>query len=360
MDFSGDNKLVAAGTSKSYIKIWSIDGKPIPSEDPNITPSDTQRLYGHSGAVYAVSFSPSLEGTQESESISPTRPHFLLSSSADGTVIMWSLDTFQQVVIYKGHHGPVWDFSWGPFGHYFVTGGHDKTARLWMTNQTRHVRIFAGHEDGVDVVAFHPNSAYVFTASSDKTVRMWAVSNGAAVRMFTGHPSMITSLACSRDGKQLASGDDSGNILIWDLATGRLSKRLKGHGKGGIWSLAFTVESTVLISGGADATVRVWDVHPAAKPYTNQPNATSTAGTANADAAKEGTVAGAGSTNAATSSATGVGTMAPSALGGTGKRRKDDVVSWEQISAFPTKKTPIYKVKITGMNLAIAGGCAMP
>ena len=41
------------------------------------------------------------------------------------------------------------------------------------------------------------------------------------------------------------------------------------------------------------------------------------------------------------------------------KRGKDAVVSEHQISAFPTKNTPVYKVKFTGMNLVLAGGAYM-
>lgn len=359
---------MAAGTSESYIRVWSIDGKAIPTLDSAVPPSNSHRLIGHSGPVYAVAFAPATESSPETESIAETRAHWLLSSSADGTVRLWNLDAWQQIVVYKGHQGPVWDLSWSPYGHYFVTGGHDKTARLWATDKVRHLRLFAGHDEGVDIVAYHPNTAYIFTASSDRTVRMYAVTNGQAVRMFTGHPNAITALACSKDGKQLASGDDAGNIILWDLASGRLLKRLRGHGKGGIWSLSYSVESTVLVSGGADGTVRVWDVHPSARPYTNQPTSNALAGTSSvagaADGGKDGATGGAAGTSgtvAGAGSATGtvVGTMT-SALGGTGKRRKDDVVSWEQISAFATKKSPVYKVKVTGRNLVIAGGAYMP
>ena len=90
---------------------------------------------------------------------------------------------------------------------------------------------------------------------------MWAVSNGNCVRMFTGHTSMITALECSKNGKVLASADDTGVILLWDLGPGRLLKKMRGHGKGGIWSMSWSAESTVLVlSGGADCTVRSWDV----------------------------------------------------------------------------------------------------
>lgn len=343
MDFSGDQMLVAAGMEQSYIRIWSMDGNKIqPTYDymDMETPANSRRLIGHSGPVYAVAFAPSI--ARDNPSV-PTNARWLLSSSADCTIRLWSLDLWQCMVVYKGHDQPVWDLAWGPFGHYFVSGGHDKTARLWVTDHIRQQRIFAGHDQDVDCVCFHPNSAYVFTASSDHTVRMWAVTTGNAVRLFTGHTGKITSLSCSKDGKFLASGDDQGSILIWDLAPGRLLKRMRGHGKGGVWSLSWSAESTVLVSGGSDYTVRVWDVHGPSQDSSQR-------------------LLGDGTTGPKVDNPTSTGAGAQSSsVGGMGKKKgKDVVVSSDQISAFPTKKTPVYNVQFTNMNLLLAGGAYLP
>ena len=339
LDFSGDNSLVAAGTSESYIRVWSMDGKVIPSIT-DTQPSNSKRLIGHSGPVYAVSFAPSTSSASPDDSQTDTK--WLLSSSADGTIRLWNLDIWQQLVVYKGHIGPVWSLTWGPFGHYFASGGHDKTARIWSTDKIRHLRLLPGHDADVDVVAWHPNNAYLFTASSDKTVRMWAMSNGQPVRMFTGHTTSVTALCCSPSGKLLASADEAGWILLWDLGSGRLMKRMRGHGKGGIWSLSFSVESTVLISGCADCTLRVWDV-------TGPPKDT---GALNKVSGEVGKIDGA--TAASVTQTVNLGGSS-----GPKKRGKDAVVTADQISAFPTKNTPVYKVKFTGMNLVLAGGAYM-
>ncbi|KAL9110017.1 MAG: hypothetical protein Q9227_005356 [Pyrenula ochraceoflavens] len=340
IDFSGDEKLVAAGTSESYIRVWSLDGKAIPSTDGSSASS--HRLIGHSGPVYAVAFSP-IRQTPPGSDISQSNG-WLLSSSADSTIRLWSLDLWQNIVVYKAHIGPVWDLAWGPFGHYFVSGGHDKTARLWSTDHIRPLRIFSGHEDGVDVVAFHPNSAYLFTASTDRTVRMWRLTDGQPVRMFTGHSTSITAMACSPSGKFLASADDAGNIILWNLATAHLHKRMRGHGKGGVWSLSFSVESTVLVSGGADNTVRVWDVFGPAKDSS-----------APGKPGEGPKVDGTGPVGGASAVAAKPAGMAGVTAGGGKRRGKEAVVTGDQISAFPTKKTPVYKVQCTGMNLVIAG-----
>jgi transcription initiation factor TFIID subunit 5 len=201
----------------------------------------------------------------------------------------------------------------------------------------RHRRLLAGHDDDVDVVAWHPNSSYVFTAGSDKTLRMWSLQTGNAMRMFTSHTAVISAVACSPNGKIVASADIDGAIILWDLASGALVKRMRGHGKGGVWSLTWSVESSVLVSGGADGTVRVWDV-------AEKKSETATGTGAKLDGAKDGA--------SAVSAAAGTASIA-----GAGKKRaKEAVVSSDQISAFPTKNSPVYRVKFTRMNLVLAGG----
>jgi transcription initiation factor TFIID subunit 5 len=212
--------------------------------------------------------------------------------------------------------------------------------------------MMVGHDSNVNQVAWHPNGVYVFSASdqADKSVRMWSISTGQCVRIFTGHTDFISALECSPSGKILASADGGGNIILWDLAKGTQIKRCRGHGRGGIWSLFFSVESTVLTSGGADGTVRIWDVNVPTDPYKNSET--------------DGAVIGTGGQADATRLA-GVTTSAPSAAAGgtiTGgkKKGKEMVVTPDQISAFPTKKSPVYKVKFTRMNLVMAGGCYLP
>lgn len=329
--------------TESHIRLWRLDGKAIISvlDRADRQPSAYRRLIGHSGPVYGVSFSPCVASDKPDSTGPSTGPKYLLSCSADKTIRMWSMETLTCLVVYKGHDLPVWDIKWGPFGLYFLSGSMDKTARLWRTDHIAYLRMFAGHERDVDVVEFHPNGVYVFTASCDRTVRMWAVSNGYCVRMFTGHTGNLTSMACSPNGKLLASADDSGTIILWDLASGRLKKRMKGHARGGIWSLTWSVESTVIVSAGADCTVRVWDVDPPAEPNSN------TQGKVIAE--------GGGGTKIDANA------QAPAGVGvGSKKKGKDVQVTADQISAFPTKKSPVYKVRFTRQNLVLAGGAYLP
>lgn len=326
--------MVAAGMAEHYIRVWNLDGKPLESQIPGEQPAASRRMIGHTGPVYKVSFSPAiaLDPNVDPETLPPTTAVWLLSCSADGSIRLWHLDTWACLVVFKGHLSAVWDVEWGPFGHYFASCGRDGTARMWTTDSIAAHRIFGGHDDSVNCVSWHPNNAYIFSASDDKSVRMWAVSNGTAVRMFTGHTGHITSIACSPSGKLLASADDAGAVLIWDLGQGKLLKRMRGHNRGGIWSLGWTAESNVIISGGVDGTVRLWDI------------------------TTEGVEKGETIAKSGAGVKVDLGAQQPGPAVSK-KKNKEEVVSPEQIGAFATKKTPVLKVKFTRMNLALAAGC---
>lgn len=170
--------MMAAGFSESYIRLWSLKGERLKGMrsdfssssirdcessficsnsllGPNLLAasslhrirekrgSTTRKLIGHSGPVYSLDFDP-LCG-------SAAPPKYLLSSSADATIRLWSMDTMTNVVAFRGHENPVWDVKWSPMGVYFATASRDRTARLWSTDRTSALRIYAGHLSDVDV-----------------------------------------------------------------------------------------------------------------------------------------------------------------------------------------------------------------
>jgi transcription initiation factor TFIID subunit 5 len=103
-----------------------------------------RKLVGHSGPVYSLSFDP-LSG-------SGGPPRALLSSSQDGTVRLWSMDTYTNLVVYRGHgHDAVWDVEWGPMGVYFASASRDRTARLWSSDRVTSLRMYTGHLSDVNV-----------------------------------------------------------------------------------------------------------------------------------------------------------------------------------------------------------------
>eukprot|EP00258_Populus_trichocarpa_P029426 XP_024445445.1 transcription initiation factor TFIID subunit 5 isoform X1 [Populus trichocarpa] len=307
---SHDGSLIAGGFSDSSLKVWDMaklghqagnsilqgENDTAPSEQGQ-SPNSGKRSYtlfqGHSGPVHSATFSPLGD--------------FILSSSADTTVRLWSTKLNANLVCYKGHNYPVWDVQFSPVGQYFASASHDRTARIWSMDRIQPLRIMAGHLSDVDCLQWHANCNYIATGSSDKTVRLWDVQSGECVRIFIGHRSMILSLAMSPDGRYMASADEDGTIMMWDLSSGRCISPLIGHNSC-VWSLAFSCEGSLLASGSADCTVKLWDVTTSTKaPRTEE-----------------------------------------SKSGNTNRLRL--------LKTLPTKSTPVYTLRFSRRNLLFAAG----
>ncbi|XP_040379868.1 protein ROOT INITIATION DEFECTIVE 3-like [Oryza brachyantha] len=69
----------------------------------------------------------------------------------------------------------------------------------------------------------------------------------------------IEPIACSKDGVFLVGGARSGHAYIWEIASGALLKRWRGH-KTAISCLAFSQDTSLLISGSIDGTVCTWSM----------------------------------------------------------------------------------------------------
>ncbi|XP_048540104.1 transcription initiation factor TFIID subunit 5-like [Triticum urartu] len=307
---SNDGSLVVGGFSDSSVKVWDMakigqPAKTSTSQGENgssqgehlSSTSEGKRPYtlfqGHSGPVYSAAFSPFGD--------------FLLSSSSDSTIWLWSTKLNANLVCYKGHNYPVWDVQFSPVGHYFASASHDRTAQIWSMDKIQLLRIMAGHLADVDCVQWHVNCNYIATSSSDKTVRLWDVQTGECIWMFIGHRSMVLSLAMSPDGRYMASGDEDGTIMMWDLSTGCCVSPLAGHNSC-VWSLAFSCEGALLASGSADCTVKLWDAASSTKALK----------------------------------------MDDTQAGSTNRLRL--------LKALPTKSTPVYNLRFSRRNLLFATG----
>ena len=74
----------------------------------------------------------------------------------------------------------------------------------------------------------------------------------------------ILSVAFSIDSTRIVSGSEDKSLQVWDASTGAEIKVLEGH-TDAIFSVAFSTDSTRIVSGSQDKSVRVWDVSTGAE-----------------------------------------------------------------------------------------------
>ncbi|MCX7418896.1 MAG: protein kinase [Planctomycetia bacterium] len=189
--------------------------------------------YPHLGMVMNAEFSP-IKGSL----------HFV-SASYDGTAKVWEWQPEQQtarlVHELKDHVGPVRFGTWSVDGSKILTVGHDARPRVWTIKPDA---------EPTSVTLDLPMPANDQGAKKDYDQLCGTFSNdGRFVAI---------------GGKEAGTQESVG--WVWNLAPApnaapQLHAEIRGHGLGGVNSVAFLPDDDRLLSGGSDGTARMWDWH---------------------------------------------------------------------------------------------------
>ena len=220
-----------------------------------------------------------------------------VTAGADGRIAIWPERALQPQTVLQGHAAPIVALAESPDGALLASASWDHTIRLWPLAGGA-PRVLAGHQQNVNGVAFSPDGRSVISAGYDLTLRIWPTDQDAAATIVTlptplnavavaadgeiiaggasgslyfvtpaGAPSgevqasatPIISVAVSRDGKLLAAASIRGSIAVVDRKERKLVRTLVGPGLP-VWSVAFLPDNQTILTGGADRTIRRWNV----------------------------------------------------------------------------------------------------
>ncbi|MBE9183309.1 CHAT domain-containing protein [Microcoleus sp. LEGE 07076] len=171
----------------------------------------------------------------------------------------------------KGHADIVNSVAISPNQNIIASGSLDKTIKLWNLCTGELLHTFTGHSSGVIDVAFSPDGKTLASASNheffDGSIKLWDVAN-KQFKQSLGNTLLALRTSClafSPDEQTLANGHIGttlmgGTIDIWNLKRSRIEKTLWGH----VWEvncLAFSKDGRILVSGGLDGAVKIWNWH---------------------------------------------------------------------------------------------------
>ena len=90
-------------------------------------------------------------------------------------------------------------------------------------------------------------------------MKLWDVDSGRLLRTFAGHTDQIWSLAFSPDASLLVSGSLDRSAKLWDVATGKLIRSFEEHSDL-IESVTFSPDGKLVLTAGKDEQIRVFDI----------------------------------------------------------------------------------------------------
>lgn len=211
IEFSPDGKTIAVGKYQ-WIELWDLE---------------TQRLIHtyepHAGEVRGLKFS--------SQSASDTTPLRLYASGGipaqSGEIRVWDVDSEELLNSFEIHGDTIESIALNPSSTTLLTASMDEFSAVidltLLSDATtpidKHAKWLTQHVGRVLCTLYHPEGAYFVTGSEDKTIKVW-------------HPDTFNVLV------NFDANDDA------------------------VYSLAYSANEGVIVSGAADNTVRTWRVAP--------------------------------------------------------------------------------------------------
>ena len=351
---SGDGRLAVSGGSDRVVRLWDLAAG-----------RSLRAFEGHREAVTDVAMSAdgtravsaSLDGTVRAwdlatgGSLAVFEGHdghalavalsgprgLVLSGGEDRTVRLWDLPNGRPIRTFHGHTQPVVSLALSKDGALAFSGGQDRTLRVWDVAGGRLHGVFRREAPVLAVAAGEDRTAWLASGTSIAALRvpdrprlpafavcrpvtaveaetrdaafqgrveaarlslrkgdfvgalalvrtarsipgyersndalaLWdeissvlprkGVQGAWEATALEGHSDPILTVAASPDGGRALSGGMDASLRLWDLAGRQLLSVLNGHAET-VSSVAFAPDGRSLVSGSWDRTARLWDI----------------------------------------------------------------------------------------------------
>ena len=252
MTFSPDGTRLLTGDRDGALQLWNVNTHQ-PADPP---------LPAHRGPVVGVDFSPDgrriasmsyLLGENEGNSTDATQ--LRVTDSSSGRPIV---DGPTEI----GYGG--YSLAFRPDGHQIAVGGSDKNIHVFDADTGAVVGSpLSGHTGPVDAVVYSGDGTRIISAA-DNTIHMWSADPDQSIGTRLPGLAFDASLpaAVSPDGRIVATQDvnNSTDIALWSIDTRQLVRTISlGHNIP-VTALAWRPDGQAVAVGGADNTVRIWDM----------------------------------------------------------------------------------------------------
>eukprot|EP01023_Acetabularia_acetabulum_P051597 TRINITY_DN57137_c0_g1_i1.p1 TRINITY_DN57137_c0_g1~~TRINITY_DN57137_c0_g1_i1.p1 ORF type:complete len:336 (-),score=36.93 TRINITY_DN57137_c0_g1_i1:102-1022(-) len=186
----------------------------------------------------------------------------MLTSSGDGTCILWDIERNEKVTEFTDHEGDVMCLSIAPDKKTFVSSGCDNDCILWDIDSGRAEQIFSGHLQDVNCVQFFPNGKAFGSGSDDYTCRLFDIRADRELMQYKVEKKnegekAVTSLGFSISGRYLFASYDDPLCRVWDTLRGENVGELKGHGQR-ISCVGLSSDGCALATGSWDNLIKIW------------------------------------------------------------------------------------------------------
>ncbi|MCY4553313.1 MAG: WD40 repeat domain-containing protein [Candidatus Poribacteria bacterium] len=219
----------------------------------------------------------------------PLSPIWSLEFSPDGKMLavgkyqwveLWDLETQRIIHTYEPHAGEVRSLKFAATNdqetsslRLYAGGGipaQNGEIRIWDVASEELIKSFEVHGDTIESIALSPNNTTLLTASMDEYSAVIDVTLledtekpiDKQAKWLTQHVGRVLCTLYHPQGTYFVTGSEDKTIKVWNPNTFNVMVNFDANDDA-VYSLAYSVNEGVIVSGSADNTVRTWRVTPA-------------------------------------------------------------------------------------------------
>lgn len=232
--FSLDGQMLISGGQDGSLIIWDLDGKQL---NPPINLGST------------------ITGLEVI-----ARSGNLLTSTADGSLILWNLKTGEVLRRFEGISSPITALAAAAEVSVAVTTHQDRSLVLWSLDDSQPLQRLPDQGAGINAIAINADASQIFFTtgkqpylylrqidshsgkvlneqtfgclpqhlalspdetylliSCEKIIVQWGIANWRERANLVGHVEQVTTMDISRDGRMALSASKDGSIRVWNL-----------------------------------------------------------------------------------------------------------------------------------------------
>lgn len=275
MAFSPDGKLLAYGTIDGKINLFDVqkgaeafsintgedfiicvafnsDGTLLASGDKQGvirvydmgTKELKYRIEAHKKAILDVAFSPDKE--------------ILFSGSRDNFIRTFNANTGTPIMTFEKANNNIRSLTFSPDGKYIICATSSLMKGIVYFDMNTGKFVKEVKSPNTESIAISPDEQFIASANLSSKVVLWNLLDSTQFELF-GHTKYVFDVGFSPGGRILISGGDDQTIRIWDVTKKNLAYTLNGH-TDAIKAVAYSPKGKMIASSSWDKTIKVWDI----------------------------------------------------------------------------------------------------
>ncbi|MBK9670973.1 MAG: WD40 repeat domain-containing protein [Bacteroidetes bacterium] len=213
-------------------------------------------LIEHLHSVFALQFPQSLYAVCFIEN-----KDFLITGAGDGWVVVLSLKTKSVVKEFKHHRSVIFDIIYSAQHELIIVACGDGSVsfidaeNLLVKKQVQICR------EKIRDLSLSPIQCELAIACGDGTIRIFDLANLEEKESFVAHQFSTTAVRFHPNGKLLVSGGKDAHLKVWERnAASKLSciESIPAHNYA-IYSIEFHPQLNIFATGSRDKTIKIWN-----------------------------------------------------------------------------------------------------